>query len=127
MQNINVRALSLAVKDPLRHQQPRARRILHAPARMPGGNPDARKRSWADERAPLRAEADVLGDVAGLLGLDGRGSQDGRDCAEVGGQVVALPFVDLDLVCGVGEGDVLVGLAYCWLVLVAMRMDWEGF
>lgn len=112
MQHTNIRTRGLAIKDPLRHQQPRPRSILHAPARMPGSNPHTRNRRRPDERSALGAEADVLRDVAGLLGLDGRCGEDGRDGAEVGGQVVALAFVGLDLVCCFWEGDVLVGLAW---------------
>lgn len=70
MQNIDVCAFGLAIKNPLRHQKTGTRSILDAPARMTRRNPNSRCRRRAYQRTPLLAETDVLRDIAGLLGFD---------------------------------------------------------
>lgn len=108
MQDINIGSLRLAIKDILRHQKSSGRSILDAPARVTCRNPDPRCGCRAYQGAPLLAEADVLGDVACLFGFDGRRSQDGRDGAQVGGQVITLALVGLYLVGRIGQGNVFV-------------------
>lgn len=81
MQDIDVRTLSLPIKDPFSHQKTCSRRILDAPARMPSRNPDVCDRGRTNERPSLGAKANVLGNVACLLGFDGCCGEDWRDRA----------------------------------------------
>lgn len=65
---------------------------------MAGSNPESRHRRLADQWPALLAEPDMLWKIARLLRLDGRGTEDGADGADVGDDVVALSLVELYLI-----------------------------
>lgn len=69
---------------------------------MSGGDPQTGDRGAANERSALLAEAHVTRQVARLFSLDGGGTEDGADGADVGDDVVALGFVAFDLVRRLG-------------------------
>lgn len=102
----HVRADCLPIKHKLGQELPRARTVLDAPARVTRGNEQARRGCGADHRP-----AGALGQVTSLLGLDWRGGQDRGEGSDVGEQVVAVGLVDLDEVCRLWQGNVVVGFA----------------
>lgn len=65
---------------------------------MAGRNPQAGSDRGPDERAALLSEAHMPWQVAGLLGFDGRSSQHRAHGCKVRGDVVAVSFVELDLI-----------------------------
>lgn len=97
---------------------------------MASGNEQAGHSRLADQGTTLLAEPLVLWEVAGLLGLDRRGGEDGTECTDVGDYVVALCFIALYLVCCVGEWDCCVWftcgeLAYVIRLMLARTVTYR--